>query len=305
MIAFMQGSSSPVRSSLDWDDVRLFLVLYRARTMAEAAATLAVNPSTVSRRLVNLEEALDTALFDRGRDGLRPTPAADDLIATAELVEHGVAQFAHSADRLERDVSGLVRMTCPPDVADVVVLPVVRRLAKLHPALRISLEPGEAMVDLNRREADLALRIVRPTRGDLVFKRVLDVTWVPATSKALATRLGRVADVSTLPWIGWGERYRSTPACRWVDNHIHGEPILRTDSLTTQIAAAKAGIGVALVPSPSLSHHRLCAIEIACPTEPLPQDELFLVTHRALQNVPRVRALWDALLKHLAALEPG
>ena len=224
----MQRYLSP---ALEWDDVRVFLALYRARTMAQAAATLGVNTSTVSRRLVHLEEALDTVLFDRGRDGLRSTPAADDLLANAELVEHGVAQFASVAEGLERDVSGQVRVTCPPDVADVVVLPMLRGLLKTHPRLRVTLEPGEATVDLNRREADIALRVVRPTRGDLIVKRIMTVDWMPAASAAVVRRVSPLSDAAAVPWIGWS-RFQAAPACRWIDGLNNVEPVLRSDSLT-------------------------------------------------------------------------
>lgn len=300
MFAYMQRSASALQAPLDWDDVRLFLVLYRARTMVEAAAKLAVNVSTVSRRLSALEETLDCVLFDRGRDGLRPAPAADDLFPAAELVEHDVAQFANVVDNLERDVSGVVRMTCPPDVADVIVLPVLRGLFDKHSRLRVALEPSESTVDLNRREADLALRLVRPTRGDLVVKQVLTVHWRPAATRTLAARLSPVGDLRAWPWIGWSDRFRAMPACQWLDEHAGHEPVLRTDSLATQIAAAKAGLGVALLPAPSIAHYQLTEIELATRLPPPPQDELYLVTHRALRKVPRVRALWDALVEHFA-----
>jgi DNA-binding transcriptional LysR family regulator len=286
-------------ADLSWDDVRLFLVLYRSRTMTQAARALGVNASTVSRRLVILEEALDTVLFERGRDGLHPTPAADELLPTAEVVEQGVAQFANVADALERDVAGVVRVTCPPDVADVIVLPVLRVLLPKHPNLRVTLEPGETTVDLNRREADLALRIVRPTRGDLIVRRVMSVTWRLAATASLAKRLSPLGDLSAAPWIGWGERMRSVPASRWLEAQAASGPVLRTDSMNTQIAAAKAGLGVALLPDPTIEHHRLTPVPIDGAAD-CPEDELFLVTHRALRNVPRIRVLWDALVQRFA-----
>jgi DNA-binding transcriptional LysR family regulator len=150
------------RETLQWDDVRLFLALCRARTLGGAARTLGVDGSTASRRLAALEAALSTVLFDRGRDGISPSKAAEDLLPVAEEMEAVMTRFAHAADGLEREVSGLVRMTCPPDVADVVVAPLLGELFQRHPALRIEIDPGEAVLDLTRREADLALRVVRP-----------------------------------------------------------------------------------------------------------------------------------------------
>ncbi|MEN0061190.1 MAG: LysR family transcriptional regulator [Myxococcota bacterium] len=300
MFAFMQRRTSSQLTSFPWDDVQLFLVLYRSRTMGEAAKTLRVNISTVSRRLTALEDALDTALFERGRDGLSPTKAAEELLVAAEQTEAAVASFANAVDGLERDVSGTVRIACPPDMADVVLLPVLRKLLAVHPRLRVVLSPGEATVDLVRREADLAVRTVRPTRGDLVARRVFTISWVPAASPATAERLGVVEDLGSVPWIGWGPRFARAPASQWLAR-FSLEPVLETDSIRTQIAAAQAGLGVALVPHPNVEHYGLVRVTLGGlePQERLPQNEIFMVTHRTLRSVPRIRVVWEALLTDL------
>jgi DNA-binding transcriptional LysR family regulator len=114
-------------------------------------------------------------LFERSRDGITATKAAEDLLPVAEEIEQVMMRFTNAAEGLEREVTGLVRMTCPPDVAEVVVAPLLRDLLAAHPGLRVELEPGEAVLDLTRREADIALRTVRPTRGDLVVTRLAQV----------------------------------------------------------------------------------------------------------------------------------
>lgn len=296
-----------MHSDLAWDDVRLFLVLCRCRTMGEAAKVLDVDPSTVSRRLVQLESTLETVLFDRGRDGLRATEAAEQLLPKAERVELGVAQFANATERLERDVTGEVRIACPPDVADVIILPAIRPLLSRYPGLRHVLQPGEAVVDLTRREADIALRIVRPQQGDLVMKRLVTVAWRPASTKRLAARYAPIRDPSAMPWIGWTDRYRDLPPNRWLATHVAREPILRTDSQATSIAAAKAGMGVVLLPEPTIHHYRLVPLdfapELAVADAARPADALFLVTHRSLKDVPRVRAVWDAIVGYIDTVE--
>jgi DNA-binding transcriptional LysR family regulator len=297
----MQRQPSP-SEPLRWDDVRLFLALCRARTVGEAGRALGVDSSTVSRRLTALEEALTTSLFDRNHEGISATKAAEDLLPMAEEMEEAMLRFAHAADGLEREVSGLVRIACPPDVANVVIAPLLRELFTLHPALRVEIAPGEAVIDLARREADLALRTVRPAQGDLLVTRLTSVRWVLVASSELARELGSLRSWSDAPWIGWGLRLSMIGPAQWLEKHAKGvDPAVRSDSLMVQIAAVSAGVGVSLVPEPSARHYGLAPVKLAASLRAdaanWPVDELFLVTLRALRDVPRVRALWDLLLQ--------
>jgi DNA-binding transcriptional LysR family regulator len=285
---------------LAWDDVRLFLALCRARTLGEAAATLGVDVSTVSRRLDQLELALATTLFDRGRDGISLTQSAEDLMPTAEEIEHAVARFASEAEGLERTVSGVVRLACPPDLAEVLIAPLVPELRASHPALFIDIDPGEAVLDLTRREADLALRTVRPVKGDLVVTSLGSVRWVLAAAPALAKKLGPLRALTDAPWVGWGERLAGIPPARWLATHApDAQRVGRSDSLLLQLALAKLGVGVALVPEPSLGHYGLVELKLSAALREagqVPSQELFLITHRALRRVPRVAVVWDLLV---------
>ena len=287
-----------------WDDVRLFLALCRARTVGGAARALAVNASTVSRRLAALEEALDATLFDRGRGGVTLTKAAEDLLPAAEAIEETMARFTRTAEGLEREVSGLVRITCPPDAAEVAVAPLLPELLRRYPALRIGLDAGEALLDLTRREADLALRTVRPIRGDLVATRLLTVRCVPAASPGLAGELGTLRSWKDAPWIGVGERLAQSPAARWQARHLRGiEPVVCSDNLRVHLAAAASGAGVALVPEDSVAFYGLVPVKLGASLRAsaaeLPTAGLYLVTHRALRDVPRVRVVWELLVERL------
>jgi len=289
---------------MQWGDVRLFLALHRARTVGAAARVLGVDPSTVSRRLGALEEALDASLFDRGREGIAPTEAAERLLPVAEEIEAAMTRFTTTAESLEREVSGRVRITCPADVAEVVIVPLLPRLLARHSALSVELDPGETTLDLTRREADLALRTVRPVRGDLIVTRLRDVAWVVAATPELAGELGMLRRWTDAPWIAWGERLSSIAPARWLARNVAREPALRSDSLRVQVAAVTSGIGIGLVPEPSLAHFGLTPVRLGsglrAAAEELPTDVLYLVTHRALREVPRVRVVWELLLQHLA-----
>jgi len=294
----------PPTGAMGWDDVRLFLALARARTVGDAASSLGVDASTVSRRLVALEEVMAARLFDRGRDGVTATAAAEELIPVAEEIEAAIGRFTRAAEGLEREVAGPVRITCPTDVAEVIVVPLLEHLLARHPGLRITLDPSEAVRDLTRSEADVALRVVRPVRGDLVITRVATVRWVLAASAPHARALGAVRALHDVRWITCDRLDLAGPG-RWLADHARDvDPILRSDSLAVQIAAVRAGLGCALLPEPSLAHAGLVPVKLGPAlrraAEGWPTDDLFLVTHRALRDVPRVRAVWDALVEGLA-----
>lgn len=295
---------TPAAQSLAWDDVRLFLALCRARTVSEAGRALGIDASTVSRRLATLEEALATTLFDRGRGGVSRTQAAEDLMPAAERIEEAMAGFTVAAEGLEREVAGLVRITCPADVAETVIAPLLPELVVRHPQLRVELEASETLRDLTRREADIALRVLRPERGDLVVTKLLDMRWVVASSPKLAKKLGTLSSWKAAPWVGWGERLGQTPPARWYTTHVKEEPAIRSDNLSVQIAVVASGAAVALVPEPSVEAYGLVPVKIASAlgagAAAWPKGELFMVTHRALREVPRVRVIWQLLLGRLA-----
>ena len=217
-----------------------------------------------------------------------------------------MTRFANAADGLEREVSGVVRIACPPDVANVVVTPLLRELLTRHPALRVEIAPGEAVIDLTRREADLALRTVRPAQGDLIVTKLTTVRWVAAAAPKLARDLGALRAWSDVPWVGWGERLAHIAPARWLAQHLkESEPVVRSDSMMVQLAVVASGIGVALLPEPSVAHYKLVPLKLApalrAAAAEWPSNDLFLVSHRALREVPRVRVLWELLLERAKA----
>jgi len=233
------------------------------------------------------------------------TPAAEALLPVAEEIEHAMARFAGAAESLERDASGLVRIACPPDAAEVMIAPHLPALLARHPGLRVELQAGEGLVDVGRRDADIAVRVVRPEAGDLIVRTIGKVGWTLAAAPALAEILGTVRRLADVPWVTFGDRYAHIPPARWVNEHAGVEPVVRSDSLRLQIAVVAEGVGAALVPEPSVAHYGLTPVRLAPKlrrSAPLPAPaDLHLLTHRALRAVPRVRAVWDFLIERAAS----
>jgi DNA-binding transcriptional LysR family regulator len=139
---------------------------------------------------------------------------------------------------------------------------------------------------------------VRPQAGDLVLQKLADSPWVAMASPAQAARLGAVRDWETLPWVGWAAGLEHLPPAQWLAKHVKAPPSLRSNAVGLQLAAVQLG-KVALLPVQYARSAALAPVRYAkrlAPSAALwPRDELWLVTHRALRQVPRVRAVWEAL----------
>jgi DNA-binding transcriptional LysR family regulator len=303
MLASPQGKGGP-----PWDDIRLFLALHRARTLAAAAKITALDSSTLSRRLAALEDALGTRLFDRTRNGLVPTAAAESLLDAAEEMAEAHSRLARDASALERSPEGRVRLSVPPGMADAFVVPSLVRLRRDYPGIQVDLDVSLQFADLTRREADLAIRTRRPQTGDLISVKLGSRRWVPMVGKRQVTRIGVAKAWGALPWITWGDDLASFPPAQWVAKHVPGAAIvLRTSQITTQVTAVQAGLGVALLPPP---YARVSAVvplrsstTLSRSVDELPTNETWLVGHRALRLVPRVAVVWSLLVRDFARFE--
>lgn len=304
------------RAALDWDQIRVFLAVARAGQLAGAAVRLGLDVSTVSRRLDRLEEGLGVELFERSREGTVPSAAAEAMLPAAEEMEQCLARFAAAVDAVETVAEGVVRLTAPPGVAEAFVAPLLARFRELHPRVRVELDASIGYADLTRREADLALRAVRPQSGDLVAMRVVTTRAVPLASPEYCVELGKLKKWQAARWITWAPDLMHIPTGRWLAERGLGDgAVLRTNHFASQLGAAEAGLGVVLAAEVFSAVRRLTPVatarSLAAERDTLPSEELWLVGHRALRGVPRIAALWEFLARelarpeHAAALRPG
>lgn len=287
--------------ALRWDDLKVLLALHRRGSLKRAAEELGVNISTVSRRLDALEELLGAHLFDRTPDGARPTAAAEQLVPHAESMERAALGFVRGLEGFEVEVEGAVRITAPPGLVDSFIAPALPELCDAHPRLRIQILASVGYADLTRREAELALRIMRPAAGDFVATRLATHPWCVVASPAHAARLnesGRLREPDATRWVTWGEELAHLPDARWLAAHVSRERIvLETSSMTAQLEAVRAGLGAMVVTQPYTKLPGLTAVRCSAAIEKtlaaLPDATLWLVGHRALREVPRIAVVWE------------
>jgi DNA-binding transcriptional LysR family regulator len=291
--------------AFDWDDARVLLALFRKRTLRGAGQVLKINASTIGRRLDALERALNARLFDRSLDGLQPTAAAEQLLPHAESLEQAALGLVAAAEGFEREPEGVVRISCVPGVADHFIAPALSRFVDRYPGLRIELDSSIAYADLTRREADIALRINRPSSGDLVALKLMDDRDAILGSQAYVRELGPLKKLSDARWLGWGHDLDLLPSSRWLAERVPETSIvLRSSSINALLGAAESGVGLVLLSNvfrrvrPVFEASLVPAL--AREAASLPTLELWLVGHRALREVPRVAAVWELLVAEFA-----
>lgn len=278
------------RTEIDWEDVRYFVALARHRSLSATARVLAVNHATVARRLAGLERALGTKLFERRPSGYELTAAGRGALVAAG----GMKRAADALPRLspERPLSGLVRVTATPSVVNRFLIPRLAILQQQHAGLDLELIADIRPVSLPRHEADIALRFGRPAGGELLGRRVAKVGFGFYATAAWRERIERGEPAA---FIGFDEAGAHIPDAIWLEHRFpKGRLAFRTNSQTAQAEAARAGCGVALLPTfitagdPVLVPVRL--------SEAPPSRELWLLTRRDVAHSAPLRLATDYLV---------
>lgn len=315
----------PSLATQRWDDFRFIVAIARNGSLKRAAAALNSNVSTVSRRLDAIEERLGQRLFDRSPEGTTATAAAESLLPFAEAMEAAANGAYRSIEGLEREIEGEVRITAPPGLVDRFFSPFIAKLRRAHPRLRIQVLSQVGYADLARREADIALRAQRPTSGDLIARRLrvpegpgaahlptdkdAPIATVLVGAPSLVASLGPLDSFEGVPFVGYGDALDHLPTNQWIYAQAGPEAlVLRSNSMTLQQAAIEDGVGLGLLPLPHTFGASLVAPKLTksfrSQLPPLPGGELWLVGHRALKDVPRIRTTMDALQNHIESLTP-
>jgi DNA-binding transcriptional LysR family regulator len=282
----------------DWNDLRLVLAIGRATTLAGAAAALGINHSTAFRRLGALETAMGVRLFERLPGGVyAPTTAGEHMVAVAERIETEAAALDREIAGRDHSLTGRLRVTASETLAYRVLTGQIARFHAIHPGISIELLIDNRILSLSRREADIALRVMRPKEGDLYGRKLADIAWSVYASKGLAETLPAIRDLrfGHLPMIGWESGVTGINTADWLARHgADASTIYRTNSVVNQLVAARAGIGVAVLPC-YLGDPEPDLVRLVPQPIPALDRELWIVTHEDLRRTARVRAFFDVV----------
>lgn len=293
---------------MDWNDLRYLLAVHRHGSLARAAKDLKVTKATASRRLAALEAALGTRLVERKPAGLVLTDAGRDAISAAEHVD---AALGSLQDRLaakdDARPRGTVRLTAPHWIAARFLIPALPDLARKYPDLDVQLVGTNQILNLAQREADVAIRNVRPKHKSLVARKLIALGGCVYASKLYLDRRGIPRSPEALD--GYDvlvyETLGGMPGFEWMRDPACGARVaFRANDPEALVGAATAGLGLCAVPcllgdpEPALARVETLGFS---------RCDLFLVTHTEIGKTPRVRAVTafivDVIAKNRVAIE--
>ncbi len=251
-----------------------------------------VEHSTVSRRIGGLEAALGLRLFDRLPRGWRPTLEGAGLLDRAEAIEREIAALTHAASGVDT-LAGEVRISAPPVLAARHVAPGLKALTDAHPKLVLILIGEQRTSDLDRAEADIALRLGEVVGPNLVIRRIGSVGYGLYGRPEHLTR-----PAAERVYLGFDDSRPDLPQANWLETRAATDAArvgLRSNDLTTLMEAARAGLGLALLPH-FAAHDvpELAEVPDDNPFEPRP---LYLVMHPDIRRASRVKLVADHLAR--------
>lgn len=273
-----------------WRDFEVFLAVFRAQSHAGAARMLGVDATTVGRRLAALEAGLGVRLIDRTADALVLTPAGQTVIPRAERIEAELLATAREIEGADQSVAGTVRVTASDGFTHFVLIPALAALRQEHPGLAIELRADSKLLDLSRREADVAVRLVKPKEPALVARRIGSMAFGLYGSSSYLERRGIPTNLRALTahdWVGFDSAWDSLPQQRWLLQTVPNPRFaLRATSTTAQSLACGAGLGLALLPCfVEEGEPRLVRV---LPQLAVPSREIWVACHGDLKKNRRV-----------------
>ena len=280
-----------IMQHINWDNLRYVLMVANKGSVAAAARELKVNRTTVLRRIDKFQENLNCRIFDRGKAGYVLTPEAEKMINAAREVENTLFDMQRQIAGHELKLEGKLRVTTTDSFMLSMLGPHLATFRQKYPYIVVDLLATNNILDLHRRDADVAIRPTRQPEANLVGRRLCDVEFgVYAAAEFLPEMTGD--NIFSERWIGFADSLSSTPVGAWFEATIPTVNIcLRCDSFVAMRIAAESGIGLALLPvflgeaSPTL-------VRLEAPTRELTTG-LWILTHPDLVRSARVHAFID------------
>lgn len=289
----------------DWNLVTSFLAVLDHGSLAAAARATGISQPTLGRHVDEFERALGATLFERGRGGMLATETALAVAEQARAMREASAAISMAATGHSQSVEGTVRITASQIVATYFLPDILAAMLAELPGIEVELIASNTVENLLQRDADIAIRMVRPVQNDLITRQVNTLQMGIYAHRDYLARAGGLSEVSDLARhvvIGYDRNdlvIRGFAAAGiTVDRHFFR---YRCDDQVTAFEALAAGVGIGFAPRALAS--RFPALQRLMPQIAMPGLPMWLTSHRELRTSRRIRMVSEFLGERLAALD--
>jgi DNA-binding transcriptional LysR family regulator len=278
---------------LSWDDFRYVKAIADARSLSGAAQTLGVNHSTVFRRLGQIERQLASRLFERGRGGYALTSSGEEMVRLADRMGEEILAYERRVTGQDLRPSGELRITTNDLVLLHLLTDVLAGFRRQYPEIALDVVVSNQLLNLSKRDADIALRATYQAPEGLTGRRVGRIAWAVFGSTASGVKsFDPVVDVPNHDWIGLSDHISLARASKWLrDRGAEKRTIYKINTMLGFAEAVAGGMGLALLPC--FVGERVPGLVRLSPPLPELEGELWVLTHPDLRNTARVRAFVD------------
>jgi len=286
----------------DWALLRAFLAVAHAGSLSRAAEDLGSSQPTLSRQMTALEQQVGSVLFERTRQGLRLTEAGSALLVPAQRMQQHAREWSLAAAGRAQTVAGTVRLTASEIVSAYLLPRLLRTLRESHPDIQIELVASNTVENLLEREADIALRMVRPTQTALITRKVAELALGFFAHKDYVTSNGAptLATMGSHHWIGFDRSDQLLRGFRAAGYKVPREFFgFRCDDQIVGWEAVKAGLGIG-VGMKRVAQLTPDLVQVLKDV-PVPSLPLWITAHRELRNTARIKLVFDALASGLSS----
>ncbi len=289
----------PHRVEFDWNDLRSFLAVVRAGRLTAAASQLRIDHSTLSRRIASLEEALQVRLFDRFSTGYVLTEAGESLVGHAEKIETAAIRISSTLLDAKASMAGPIRIATPEGFGTYFVAHRLREFSERYPSVNLELIANPNIVSLSKRQADIAVTMLRPEAGPLRARKLTDYEYGLYGAETLLSQrpeIKSIRDLIDLKLIGYIPDSLPTPAHDYLREYVGERPAdLQISNIITQLGVTLHGYGVCILPCFMASKHR--SLVRILPKEIRFTRSYWLVAHMDSRGPARMKAISTLIIK--------
>src|SRR5215475_8543468 len=276
-----------------WDDVRFFLAASREGSLSRAARVLGVDHVTVGRRIAALEQQLGAKLLIRTPEGFAASSAGQAILRQCEAMEVAALDLERRVAGHDAQFTGSIRLTTTEALASHVIVPHLAALRERYPELRVELVTGVRSLDITRREADMAIRLARPTAPSLVCRKLGELGFALYASPHYLTEHGspqrgqglaghRLISYVGAPPSGFGPQFMGEAL-------VGAQLALRSNSPYVQAKAAASSVGISELTC--LLGDDYPGLRRVWPDEEPMLRSVWLITHEDLRRAAKIRAV--------------